>query len=67
MLVVPGIFITKKGSISAKYVSIMARSHIQQICLLEDKVYENIADYNLLFTFIDFRRATNLEFYEKPQ
>jgi len=45
----------------------MARSHIQQICLLEDTVYENIKDYNRLFTFIDFRRATNLEFYEKPQ
>ena len=49
------------------YVNIMARSDIQQIRLLEDKIYENIKDYNPLFTFIDFRRTTNLKFLEKPQ
>ena len=45
----------------------MARSDIQQIRLLEDTLYENIKDYNPLFTFIDFRRTTNLKFLEKPQ
>ena len=45
----------------------MERNHIQQICLLEDTLYENIKDYNRLFTFIDSRRTTHMIFFEKPQ
>ena len=40
----------------------MERNHIQQICLLEDTLYEKIKDYNRLFTFIDSRRTTHMIF-----